>query len=381
MLTRSKMAYILFFILIIITALQFSSFGISEGMYEPLRNLIVGVIVVVFLLSFNRTTISYLSKINILKIHTIVLSFSVIVLILISAFNVSDVRISPIRDLAVSLAILMIGINMSISKKQFNSLLYLFVILYTVSALSIVFTYAQGFIINEFYLPIPKNQFAPAFGSALILSLYLLLKKGTKFKVVLLTTAFLLFASLLIIRGRSVVLAVFLTIMLFLLFYVRRKGVVIATIILAMASLPFIWQYVYDALFLNYDISDLNSISTGRHERNIEGFSFLLQYPLFGELEAFFKGSTIHNYILYIVVSYGILLGGVALSLYFKYIIVTIKAIRRNTYQYYEVGPLVMVILLVVSLLEYTYPYSPGSAVFFPFFLLGQYLKIEIKKN
>src|SRR5690554_1577680 len=253
MLTRSKMAYILFFILIIITALQFSSFGISEGMYEPLRNLIVGVIVVVFLLSFNRTTISYLSKINILKIHTIVLSFSVIVLILISAFNVSDVRTSPIRDLAVSLAILMIGINMSISKKQFNSLLYLFVILYTVSALSIVFTYAQGFIINEFYLPIPKNQFAPAFGSALILSLYLLLKKGTKFKVVLLTTAFLLFASLLIIRGRSVILAVFLTIMLFLLFYVRRKGVVIATIILAMASLPFIWQYVYDALFLNYD--------------------------------------------------------------------------------------------------------------------------------
>jgi len=163
--------------------------------------------------------------------------------------------------------------------------------------------------------------------------------------------------------------------LVFIFYYIRNKKYIFFTLAFVLLLMPFIWQYLYDALFLNYDITDIDSISTNRMTRNLIGIDFLLKYPLTGQLGHTFYGRKIHNYVLISLVSYGALLSSLILIIYFKYVLKIIRAIRKNTFQYYEVGPLVMIILLIISLFEYTYPYAPGSAVFFPFFLLGQYLK------
>lgn len=143
-------------------------------------------------------------------------------------------------------------------------------------------------------------------------------------------------------------------------------------------SIPFVGNFVYEALFLNYDTSDLNSISTLRWANYIAGLEFFIKHPVGGQLEApYISNTAIHNYILYNLVNYGIFIGSLLLIVYFKYIFKSIKIIRNNSFQYFEAGPLAMVIIFFVSLFEYTYPFAPGSAIFFPFFLMGQYLQKE----
>jgi len=379
MLNKNDISYLLLIYLIVLIAIQFSSLGISEGNYVILRGIIIGLIILIFLFSLNKSLISTLLKSKTLIIHSLILFLSIIVLLVVIPFSKMDIRISPIRDLFLSLIIMVIGINLILTKRQFNRLLLLFIISFTLSALSIVFKYSNGFNILEYYLPIPKNQFAPAFGTAFIISLYIAFQKDTKFKILYFFLSVLLLASLLVIRGRATLVSVFITTFIIVFFYIKNKKYKIFTIFIIIALLPYIDTFIYEALFLNYDLTDINSISTGRLERNLEGISFLIEYPLFGELEHKFSGLTIHNYILYILVSYGIILGAIILIPFLKYISVTLMGIKRNSYQYYEVGPLVMVILLIISMFEYTYPYSPGSSTFFPFFLLGQYIQMNNK--
>jgi hypothetical protein len=114
----------------------------------------------------------------------------------------------------------------------------------------------------------------------------------------------------------------------------------------------------------------------------MEGFNYFRNYTLTGQLgNPIYTGKTIHNYILINLVNYGILISVLLLSIYFQYIVEIFKAIKKNTFQYYEIGPLVMMIIFIVSLFEYTYPYAPGSAIFFPFFLMGQFLRIDFLKK
>lgn len=375
--TKNKLSYYFFILLLFITSLQFSPIGLDENYYDILRLFIIGGIGILFMTTF-KSPIRIYREIPLLKTHTFYLFISSVVVFVLHAFG-ADASFSPLRDLLISLVILMIGINMELNLKQFKTLITVFIVFYTISALSIVFTYAPGFVIQEQYLAIPKNQLAPVYGVSVIIALYFAFKQKGIGKWIYYSFAVLLLASLLVIRGRAVIVAVFFTTLIFIVYYIRNIKYQFIIVVLIMISLPFIGQYIYDSLFLNYDITDLDSISTGRMERNVMGVEFFLKYPIAGELRNLFKGSTIHNYILITLVSYGAFIGSLILIIYFKYIMTVIKSIRNNTFKLVEVAPLAMLVLLIVSLFEYTYPYAPGSAVFFPFFLMGQYLKSRDK--
>lgn len=374
---KNKISFYFLILLLFITSLQFSSIGLDENYYEILRLIIIGSIGILFMTTF-KSPIRIYREIPLLKTHTFYLFICSVIVFVLYAFG-ADASFSPLRDLLISLLILMIGINMDLNLKQFKMLVKIFIIFYTISALSIVFTYASGFVIQDQYLAVPKNQLAPVYGVAFIISIYFAFKGKGIGKLLYYTLAGLLLASLLVIRGRAVIVAVFVASFIFMFYYVRSMKYRIVVVAAILAVLPFIGQFVYDALFLNYDITDLDSLSTGRMERNIMGLEFITENPLFGELFNKFGGNTIHNYILISLVSNGLLLGSLLLIVYFKYIYTVIRGIKNNSFGYYEIGPLVMLILLIVSLFEYTYPYAPGSAIFFPFFLMGQYLKSNSK--
>jgi hypothetical protein len=357
-----------------VSAFQFSAWGIADYIYSTLRNIILGNIIILFLLNLKKISSVY-NRISLLKTHINVLIITSIILLTISAFITGGV-FSPVRDLAIALIILIIGINLDLNEKRYKNIVKTFIVTYTLAAISIVFTYSTGLVIQELYMPIPKNQLAPAYGVAFILSLYFIFSKENNNKLFYIIFSGLLFASLLVIRGRAVIVSVIFTVILLIFYYIKSKKYKIVTILGIIILIPFVGQFLYDALFLNYDISDIDSVSTGRMTRNIDGLEFLFANPLGGQLEnSGFTGGTIHNYILYNLVNYGIIVGGILLIVYFKYIFKIVASIRQNKFQYYESGPLVMVILFLISLFEYTYPFSPGSAIFFPFFLMGQYLR------
>jgi len=371
--SKSSISYLIFSLLLFATSLQYSSWGIEGTIYEVLRAIIIGAIVLLFLVSL-KNPLALFKKIPVFKVHSFCLVLFSFLLFILYALGV-EVDFTAVRDLALALVILTIGLNINLKEKQFIRLINIYIVLYTLAAVSLVTAFASGFEIQERYLPIPKNQVAPAFGVAFMLSVYFsFIKKGTRKWFYYIFIA-LLGASLLVIRGRAVIVAVMLAFLVFIFYYIRNKKYIFFTLAFVLLLMPFIWQYLYDALFLNYDITDIDSISTNRMTRNLIGIDFLLKYPLTGQLGHTFYGRKIHNYVLISLVSYGALLSSLILIIYFKYVLKIIRAIRKNTFQYYEVGPLVMIILLIISLFEYTYPYAPGSAVFFPFFLLGQYLK------
>ena len=372
----NSIKYYLVFILIIITSFQYSSWGISGEMYTILRGIIITLTIIIFFVSLKGITYKSL-KSKIFKTHFIGLALLVSILVALYIFGFSIIN-TPVRDLALALIILIIGLNLNLEEKLYKRLINIYIVLYTLAALSIVFTYASGFVIKEQYLPIPKNQLAPAFGVAFILSFYFSFKKKRLTKLFYYAFTGLLFASLLVIRGRAVLVAVFLTIIIFIFYYIKSRKYKIATIIVGIALIPFIGQFIYEALILNYDVSNINSVSTGRWATYMEGLNFFKLHWIGGLIESSsYNGDTIHNYILYNLVNYGVFIGSLLLIIYFKYILKIASSIRNNTFLYFEVGPLVMVIIFIVSLFEYAYPFAPGSAIFFPFFLMGQYLQKE----
>ena len=82
-----------------------------------------------------------------------------------------------------------------------------------------------------------------------------------------------------------------------------------------------------------------------------------------------------HVYVLHTVMQYGIL-GSLPFIIF--YLIIILKAFRiLLSIQGYTINILVFMILivsLVISLLEYSYPYGPGVSQFILWFLLGQYM-------
>ena len=208
----NKISYYIFILLLFATALQYSFWGIEGTNYDVLRAIIIGVIILLFLVSY-KNPIEYLKKIPVFKVHMFCLALFSFFLFILIAFE-ANVDFAPVRDLTLALVILMIGLNINLNEKQFVRLINIYIFLYTLAAISLVLAYASGFVIQERYLPIPKNQVAPAFGVAFMLSLYFsFLKKGTRKWFYYVFIAFL-GASLLVIRGRAVIIAV----MLFFLF-------------------------------------------------------------------------------------------------------------------------------------------------------------------
>jgi len=374
MLTKNKLSYFILIILIFITAFQFSAWGVGEGIYPVLRTIIIVLIVLLFADSF-KNPLAVIRKVPLIRVHVYgALVFAVILFLLLS-WGI-NINYDPLRDLALAVMIILIGYNINLNEKQLINVISVYIVLYAIAALSIVNTFASGFVIHEQYLPIPKNQFAPAYGVAFILALFYGFKTKRHNKLFYFAFAGLLFATILVIRGRAVILALFITLIIFVFYYLKSRKYKIVTVIASMALIPLIGQFIYEALFLNYDVSDMDSITTGRYETYIYGIDYFLDHPSAGNLEQpFYKGETIHNYVLYNLVNFGIFISTILFVVFFKYIFKIYNAIQKNSFEIHEAGPLVMVIIFIVSILEYTYPFAPGSAVFFPFLLMGTYLR------
>ncbi|KJJ38847.1 hypothetical protein [Aequorivita vladivostokensis] len=359
---------------IILSALQYSSIGIGGNNYILFRTLIIALMGLLFLFNF-RGIINSFVKNSFIKIHLGVTTLTTFCLILFWGM-VGDVDFGIGRDLWISLTFLSIGYNFDFDEKKFLGLIYLFILSNTLAAFSLVAKFASGFVVEELYWDVPKNQIAPVFGIAFLLSLYFLFYKSRKVNWILLLLSALLLLSIIVLRGRAVILGCLICSFIFLFTRIRKNKYIILLPILLIPVIPYLYKLLIDSLFLNYDSTNINSLSSGRYNTYTEAFHFFVENPFFGQQgQTTLNGGIIHNYVLYALVSYGLMVSFFILILYFKYFKLVIKSMIKPKPLYYESGVFVFALFMLVSLFEYTFPFGPGSAVFFPFLLLGFYIK------
>lgn len=372
----NKISFILLITLLSVMMVQLSPIGLGDN-YEKFRYVIIALTGILFLFSWN---LNIVFSIKIFKCFFFVV-FGEIALLSIVFVVGGNVNWHPLLDLLMALGFIFISL-MRITTRQYFLILNLFIWGTLYIGISCIFTYGNGFVINDLYMPIPKNQIAPilAIGCLIAFSMGTRVQR-VKQKFYYCGIAFLLFACICVFRARANIVALAIGLLIYFVFYKRNLRVLFLGVgmgIVVFVFLPF-GHFVYDALFANYDVYDLNSVSAGRTDTYLVSLNFILDNFLWGDLaleNERLGGGIVHNYGLYTLENYGIIGGGLLMWFYIK---LWMNIMKNNISQpqigIYSIGSIVFIVPLVVSLFEYTYPYSPGSAVFMAYFCLGQYFR------
>ena len=87
---------------------------------------------------------------------------------------------------------------------------------------------------------------------------------------------------------------------------------------------------------------------------------------------------TVHNYPLIQVLNYGLLMAAPLMALYFYLLFVDIKAIAINGIAVMRnAGFYAMLVIFMVSMFEYSFPYGPGTTTVVNFILFGVALRSD----
>lgn len=368
----------LFYMLIIFIILQ--QFPIVfESFYQEFRLIIYFIfsLLIVFSLSTLQKALQY----RLFFFFFMVLIYSVL-LSLISQENI-------VLNLGIPFLVVLVSLGMKLDEKQLKKILILYVLGVTLMGLAVIFYYVDGFSITVTYAIPAKNQRGSMIGYAILISFMSVFKD--RFHTVRFlnrNVSFILFSLnflvLLTFRNRASILGIALCAFFILLSLVKYKQTINKWFLIFFMTSMFIilslagffdglYSFMWDSITLNYDITDLESLSAGRTDTYIDALRYSLKNPVAGEIlaEPSVLG-TPHNYILYNWVKYGIVMS-LPIILYYLYLwFFSLKGIMMN--QNNSLPVWLLLFSLIVSMFEYTYPYGPGVSQFFMWFLLGQYL-------
>jgi len=288
--------------------------------------------------------------------------------------------------------ILVCSFNIDFSDEQYENLLFSYCIIVTVLALSSVLYYAGSFTIQAIYVIPAKNQLGPMLGIILVI-LGRCLLKYREYNILKNTINIFMFiaifSSLLVLRNRSGIVSGLIVLFLYFVFNYKISLKKNSLIIFFSISIVFIGvgfssvgetvtEFVWESMTLNYDVTDLDSISSGRVDKYIEAIEFSKDHFITGNLTNTlfsFYGNP-HNYILFNWVKYGIVFSMPLVLLYIYMYIYVIKSILFNRNGKYDsLSIWILFFSLLVSNFEYSYPYGPGVSQLMLWILMGQYLK------
>lgn len=299
--------------------------------------------------------------------------------------------IFELTELLIPFGIMISAYSLDFEKKETDSLTLVYAVLAVLMGVSLVLFYGGGFVLREQYIAgTSKNQTGPILGIALVIVFDRILRIDRNPRAILRFAWFFLLllgaiASMIVLRNRAGLVAVCF-VLFFMLISRSRRRLTLAALIIATVVILFIFVLIYlgfldplvgileRAFTLNYDVGDLDSLSAGRWNTYIRGIKYVQFHPFFGELsvsERFF--GTPHNYILNKWVRYGVI-GSLPFVIFYVYLFVF--ALRRILSRSANKGTRSLAIWLlllglIVSLFEYTYPYGPGVSQLMVWFMLG----------
>jgi len=365
---------------------------VKEMLYTEIRTILYigfGVFSAYSFFNINR-----ISKHLFVKFFFLITIYSFILFVIVNVFNGNS---SIFLELLIPFGILICSLNTTFNKRQVSNLLIWYVILSLILGLSSIVYYGSGLLFTGVYFLPGKNQIGPILGiSTIIIGIYTIDNKqlNLKNKNTLMNAGIfiMLFISLLIIRNRASVVGVII-VMSFAMIYtfdrkITYKKVFLFIIISLMIFLGLI-SGVFDNIIntiiqaIIYNPTgeyDLNSISSGRIEDYRLALEFVKNYPIAGEIEAGFASNIgPHNYVLYKWVAYGVVFSFPIIIFYTYLWFFNFVELLRTPIKHFNFPIWILLFSLIVSLLEYTYPYGPGVSQIVLWFSLGQYIKLKMR--
>lgn len=290
--------------------------------------------------------------------------------------------VAEIRLISIPLILMIIGFLSNLEEKNIKiiGLCYTLFLIYV--AYLQISQNVGGFIIEDTYKTSAKNSLGAMLTVAgTITMFYLFVNDKMNFlcKAFMLLCCFLIFVELLTIRARlSTLIYLFI---FFLLFYkyllVQNKKkvffVFLGLIILSCIVLYFLSDYLYNSFFQNKGSDILSGRNVG-YEMAIELF---LNSPLWGNLYEDIGIAWVHNYLLLTLSSFGLLGGAPWLILYVGLVYKCVKKIITTSLYNLSIGYVLMLVPIITSLGEPTFPYGPGTANFLPFLFLGWSMSVK----
>lgn len=281
------------------------------------------------------------------------------------------------------------------TEEEVKKILMWYIVLTLILGFSSIFYYGEGFNITQQYFLSSKNQIGPMIGYGGFISFYIgFYTKDKPMKISMFLSGLSSVILLSVIRNRTGLLM--LLVLFLLLFYKNKKeeigtkkyyvSILIFLVFLFILFLLDVHKLLYNwfeqAFFLNYTVGDLDSISAGRWDVYTQSLSFIGEYPWLGELSKnYFLSGTPHNYLLYNWVKYGLVFT-IPMSVFYIYLwrYSLLGLFKENMGNFLSLANWLLLYSLLISLLEYTYPYTPGSAQLIVWFVLGQLVLNKNKK-
>lgn len=270
---------------------------------------------------------------------------------------------------------LLIGYNLLMNDVAIFNLLRLYAIASLVIGIISVFSGVGSFEVVDQYLIVGKNASGVMMSLAGAISFFLSTIDKSKFiRLVDYIIVFLCLLVLMTFRARLAMLSLLFVILLYMLKTRSFKIIfgVLLSLIIVLCFFPDVISFFYDSLFMNKE----DDISSGRFDLNKSAFLIISESPFIGNLAHDFSlldEVSVHNYFLKKMSDYGIFLSLPWIILYvYLMVYITHSFMKRKGKDYISVlSRLLMIILLLESFGEYTYPFGPGTITIIPFILLG----------
>ncbi|AVF48055.1 O-antigen ligase family protein [Elizabethkingia anophelis] len=362
----SKVYAALIVVMLLIFSLQNSFLIKFSDIYTLLGY--VSIVLLALLIFIKKKSFNLFIKNKVVVIIFFLAVLQLIIVLFLKGLGQTD-NIPYVRDIFLILTFIYLGFN---EEDNYFKYLFYFTVFLSLSALSIIIFVAGGLTISEQYLSIPKNQIAPIFVQGIISGIFYLngIQPQKAKRYITFISLAILVVTLLILRGRTAMLALALCSILYIFLYIKSRKNKLFVLIAIISSIIYFLPTIYKSFFLNYDINEKDSFTAGRTSVYDEALVIISKNPLTGKLfQSSDVSSQIHNYLLSIYFELGIF----AIPLLIIYAIMmyqTYKMIKLR-----KISGLLLVVLFITSLSEYTFPYAPGSATFFAFFLYGMNFK------
>lgn len=287
-----------------------------------------------------------------------------------------------VRSIAICLVAIMIGWQLDLDEKKLRILLIAFSGLILFAGLMQVFTNIGGFVIHDQYETDNKNSLGVmlATGGFAFLVLGMNSKSKRIVRLLLFALAILSLTVLLTIRARAATLTG--GMMFLYVLYERYKGknffiylllAVFVAVIVYLVLPSSVKDFVYNSFFQNYEEGDITS---GRGERNAAALEFLSYHLLLGNLNQNAQIGWIHNYPLNRTFEFGLVFVFPILLLYL-YVLVNaiVKTVKSDNHNNFNIGYYLLLIPFIISMVEPTFPFGPGTATVFNFLMFGVALR------
>lgn len=390
-----KAAYALLLLLSILLPFVYHPFVIDYGMTHSLdllpvlHKLINGVFVLIVLLTLMmKGGIPFKSSRFLCLLGGLLLLSALAEM----AFFGTMAMFMELRAVLICFFAALLGWRLNWSDRRLLVLVLVFAASVLEMGLSLVFMKGIGFEISRTYFAEQKNAVGPMLATVAVLAAGLLRckqdLKGNLINVVLLALVFMCALTILTIRSRAALLS--LGLVLVLLIYQKFKGkyvlltivggVVLLGIVVALLP-PFMKDYVHQSLFAGFS----GDVTSGRMARNADALTIFMQNPLFAHLKNPIPVETNHNFILYELCEYGLLFAFPLLLVYLYLLITILKRIFSVAAQPSSfIGFYAILVLFVVSMFEYAFPFGPGTSTMLNFVILGlafRFYEEKIEKN